>query len=145
MLGAPPIPTSRDLLDVVAAEQRGVLTRRQCVTAGMSDKAIRWRLERGWWVVVHHGVYSTQPGRDDWHTRALAAQLAVPDSAWSHRTAAYVHGLLRDAPTTIDLVVGAERRVAAPAGARVTRRASVNSAVRRAPPALADDRSRDHP
>lgn len=129
LLGAPPIPTSRDLLDVVAAEQRGLLTRRQCVTAGMSDKAIRWRLERGWWVAVHHGVYSTQPGRDEWHTRALAAQLAVPDSAWSHRSAAYVHGLLRDAPSTIDLVVAAERRVAAPAGARVMRRASVTRSV----------------
>ena len=112
IIGAPPTPTSRELLDLVAGEQRGLLTRRQCVTAGMSDKAIRWRLDRGWWVLIHHGVYSTQPGRDDWHTRALAAQLAVPDSAWSHRTAAYVHGLLRDAPSTIELVVDAERRSA---------------------------------
>jgi hypothetical protein len=128
-LGAPPVPTSRDLLDVVAAEQRGLLTRRQCLTAGMSDKAIRWRLERGWWAVVHHGVYSTQPGRDDWHTRALAAQLAVPDSAWSHRTAAHVHGLLRDAPSTIELVVEAARRVTAPSGARMHRRAFVDRAV----------------
>jgi hypothetical protein len=128
-LGAPPVPTSRDLLDVVAVEQRGLLTRRQCLTAGMSDKAIRWRLDRGWWVVVHHGLYATQPGRDEWHTRALAAQLAVPDSAWSHRTAAYVHGLVHHAPSTIELVVGTERRVTAPTGARVRRRASVNRAV----------------
>lgn len=78
ILGAPPLPTSPELLDQVSTEQHALLTRRQCLTAGMSDKAIRWRLDRGWWVAVHHGVYLTQPGRDDWHTRAVAAQLALP-------------------------------------------------------------------
>jgi hypothetical protein len=47
ILGAPPLPTSVELLDQVCAEQHALLTRRQCLAAGMSDKAIRWRLERG--------------------------------------------------------------------------------------------------
>jgi hypothetical protein len=95
----------------------------------MTDRAIRWRLERGRWVLVHQGVYLTVPGRDDWHTGALAAQLAVPDSAWSHLTAAYVQGLVREPPREIELVVGAERRVVGPTGVVVRRRGDVNRAV----------------
>jgi hypothetical protein len=83
------------MLAAVATWQRGLLTRRQCLAAGMTDRAIRWRLDRGRWSLVHSAVYQTIPGRDDWHTGALAAQLAVPDSAWSYRTAAYVQGLVR--------------------------------------------------
>jgi very-short-patch-repair endonuclease len=128
-LGAPPAPTSVDQLQRVAAEQHALLTRRQCLTAGLTDKAIRWRLQRGWWVVVHHGVYLTQPGANDWRTSAVAAQLAVPDSAWSHHTAGFVHGLLRHPPSTIELVVDAERHVTAPTGTVVRRRTAVNRAV----------------
>jgi very-short-patch-repair endonuclease len=106
-----------------------MVTRPQCLAAGLTDKAIRWRLERGRWVVVHHGVYLTEPGRDDWYTRALGAQLAIPDSAWSHHTAGFVHGLLRQPPATIELVVGAGRHVTAPPGVIVRRRRSVNRCV----------------
>src|SRR5690348_12363101 len=115
-LGAPPSPTTVDQLRNTAAEQHGLLTRRQCLSAGLSDEAIRWRLERGRWLVVHHGVYLTEPGGHSWHTRALAAQPAVPGSTWSHRTAGHVHGLLRTAPPTIELVVDGSRHVASPNG-----------------------------
>jgi hypothetical protein len=95
----------------------------------MSDRAIRWRLDRGGWTSIHHAVYLTVAARDDWHTTALAAQRAVFDSAWSHRTAAHVHGLIREPPPIIELVVDRERRVATPVGTKVHRRTSVNRAV----------------
>jgi hypothetical protein len=95
----------------------------------MSSKAVRWRVERGTWVRVHPGVYQTLPGREDWHARALAAQLAVPGSAWSHRTAGYVHGLVRDAPTLFELVVDERRRVAEPVGVKVRRRVDADAHV----------------
>jgi predicted transcriptional regulator of viral defense system/very-short-patch-repair endonuclease len=129
ILGAPPLPSSPDQLLAVAAEQHGLVTRPQCLAAGLTDKVIRWRLERGWWVVVHHGVYLTEPGRNDWYTRAIGAQLAVQDSAWSHHTAGFVHGLLRRPPSTIELVVDAERHVTSPPGVIVRRRRSVNRSV----------------
>jgi predicted transcriptional regulator of viral defense system len=129
ILGAPPLPASVDELLVVAAEQHGLVTRPQCLAAGLTDKAIRWRLERGWWVVLHHGVYLTEPGRNDWYTRAIGAQVAVPDAAWSHHTAGFVHGLLRRPPSMIELVVDAERHVTAPSGVIVRRRCSVNRSV----------------
>src|SRR5215207_7837992 len=94
ILGAPNPPRNVVELRATSAEQRGLLTRQQCLEAGMTTKAVRWRVERQLCVRVHPGVYQTLPGRDDWHTDALAAQLAVPGSAWSHQTAGFVHGLL---------------------------------------------------
>src|SRR5690242_1508819 len=89
LLGAPGLP--KDLADLqrVADEQFRLLTRPQCRAAGMSDAAIAWRLERGWWVRLHLGVYLTVPGRDGWWIGAVAAQLAVEDAVWSHQTAAF--------------------------------------------------------
>ena len=95
----------------------------------MSTKAVRWRLERQLWVRVHPGVYQTLPGRDDWHTDALTAQLAVPGSAWSHQTAGYVHGLLNQPPRPIELVVDGRRRVANPSGVLVRRRVDADTHV----------------
>ena len=129
LLGAPNLPRTMHELVAVAHDQRGLVTRQQCLTAGLSDHAIRWRLDRRGWTTVHHGVYLTVPQRDDWYTTALAAQLAVPDSAWSHRTAAHVHGLIREPPRIIELAVDRERRVAVPAGTKVHRRVSVNRGV----------------
>jgi hypothetical protein len=87
----------------------------------MTSKAVRWKLDRGLWVRVHLGVYQTLPGRDDWYTSALAAQLAVVGSAWSHRTAGHIHGLVAEAPDLLELVVDERRRVAEPAGVKVHR------------------------
>ena len=128
-LGAPAPPRDLEALARVAVEQRGLLTRVQCLGAGMSGKAVRWRVDRGVWVRVHPGVYQTRPGRDDWHTQALAAQLAVPGSAFSHRTAGYLHRLLRDAPRGVDLLVDQSRRVAAPAGVTLRRRVGADHDV----------------
>ena len=88
----------------------------------MTDAAIEWRLERGWWVRLHLGVYLTVPGRDDWWTRAVAAQLATEDSAWSHHTAAFAHGLVTDPPRVVDLMVEHGRRLSAPPAVRLHRR-----------------------
>ncbi len=95
----------------------------------MTDPAIRWRLRGGDWVAFHHGVYLTVPGRDDWRTGALAAQLAVAGSAWSHRTAAFVHGLVLKPPSDIDLVVDSRRRVRQPSGVVLHRRVDADAAV----------------
>ena len=88
------------------------MTRAQALTAGLSPKAIAWRLERGRWQVVHPGVYQTLPGREGWETRAVAALLhAGPGSALAHESAAHVWGLVRHEPATIAVVIPAERRV----------------------------------
>ncbi|MGA8981017.1 MAG: type IV toxin-antitoxin system AbiEi family antitoxin domain-containing protein, partial [Pedococcus sp.] len=58
-----------------ADRQRDLLTRTQCLAAGMSPATLEWRVSSKRWVAVHEGVYLTRPGRDDWQTTALAALL----------------------------------------------------------------------
>ena len=129
ILDAPNPPRTVVELRATSAEQRGLRTRQQCLEAGMTTKAVRWRLERQLWVRVYPGVYQTLPGRDDWHTDALAAQLAVPGSAWSHRTPGFVHGLLSRPPRPIELDVDEGRRVVAPSGVVVHRRVDADRHV----------------
>ena len=99
------------LLRARAAGQSGLLTRRQALDAGLTPKAIEWRLGSGRWQVVHPGIYQTLPGRDGWESRAVAALLhAGPGSALSHESAAHEWGLIRQAPDTSTVVIPAERR-----------------------------------
>ena len=120
-LGAPPLVRNVHDLEIAIHEQRGLVTRAQCRAAGLTSKAIEWRLTSGRWVRVHPGVYQTAPGRNDWWTGALAAQLAIPGSAWSHATAGHSWGLVRSPPRIIELVLPEARRAVPPRGVIVRR------------------------
>ena len=113
-------------LRALADRQRDLLTRRQCLGAGLSAHAVDWRLATRRWVGLHEGVYLTRPGRDDWQTLALAALLRcssgspAADAAFRGRTAAHLWGLLPAPPSVLDIVVPQRRQVRA-SGVRVTR------------------------
>ncbi len=99
------------LLAAVIAGQFGLVTRTQARSAGLSDKAIRWRVESGRWLRVHPGVYSTTPGRRDWDSTALAALLHVGlPSALCGPSAGYAWGLLERPPDRTHVVVPVTRR-----------------------------------
>ena len=121
-LGAPGLPCGLDDLRRVASAQCGLVTRQQCLAARLSSKAIEVRLASGRWRRIQHGVYQTAPGREDWWSSALAAHLACgPDAAWSHRTAAFVWGLLPQPPRTLELLVPRDFAVRPPRGTIVRR------------------------
>ncbi len=120
--GAPELPVDQEQLADLVRDQRGLVTRAQCLAAGLTAKAIEVRLVRGSWRRLHRGVYLTVPGRDDWWTAATAAHLACGSSAaWSHDTAAYVWGLVPRPGPLIDVLIDDSRRVAQPVGVRVHR------------------------
>ena len=110
-----------------AESQRDLLTRAQCLSAGLSDDLLRWRVDSGRWRRLHEGVYLTAPGRDDWRTSALAALLCVDvpgltcAAAFADDSAAFVWGLNSRPPHQVTLVVPARRRVVAPPGVVVRR------------------------
>ena len=115
------MPRTLAELLAAAAEQLRLVTRPQCLHAGMSPKAVEVPLA-GRWVRVHRGVFQTQPGRDDFWTTALAGHLACgPDAAWSHDTAAYRWGIISTPPRRIELLVPADHAVRAPSGCVVRR------------------------
>ncbi len=121
------MPIDWGTLRLIASGQCDLLTRRQCLDAGMTDEAVRWRVTSGRWVRSHEGVYLTRPGRADWDGRAMAALLhalsggPVADAALCGRSAAHLWGLEPRPPRQIEVVIPERRRVAAPSGVRVRR------------------------
>ncbi|HEU5000573.1 MAG TPA: type IV toxin-antitoxin system AbiEi family antitoxin domain-containing protein [Lapillicoccus sp.] len=111
-----------DQLDDLAAWQAGLVTRRQALAAGLSERQIEWRVRSGRWARVSPGVYLTQPGRRDRSSRFSAAVLACGSGAvLSHWSAAEALGLTRAAPREIHVSVPLARRVVAPPGVIVHR------------------------
>jgi hypothetical protein len=103
------------------AGQGGLVTRAQALAAGLTERAIEWRLAKGRWARVHPGVYLTTPGRNDWEMRALAALLhAGPGSALFGRSSGHVWGLCPE-QETIEVVLPAARRVRPADGVAIRR------------------------
>jgi hypothetical protein len=71
--------------------QHGVLSRQDAVSAGLSDDAIRWRLESKRWAPLRRGLY-VDPRRRTWLSEVRAATAASRGVA-SHRTAASLLGM----------------------------------------------------
>jgi hypothetical protein len=80
---------------LVAEGQFGVLARGQAVQAGMTERQVDHLVARGLWAVAFDGVYrpggsAPSPAQD-----LMAACLAAgPGAMASHRSAAWLHGLL---------------------------------------------------
>ena len=75
--------------EVVHAQrvQSGVISRRQILTAGLSDHDIRRKLRRREWALIHAGIYVSHTGPTTWLQRAWAAVLAVAPAALCHESA----------------------------------------------------------
>jgi len=81
-------------LGELAAQQHGVVARRQLAAIGLSEKMIVGRVRRGQLVRLHHGVYAVghdRLRREGWWMAAVLA--AGPGALLSHRDAAALHGL----------------------------------------------------
>jgi very-short-patch-repair endonuclease len=89
----------------VARRQHGAITTAQLRAAGLTDEAIRHRVERGWLRRVHRGVYLCGALETQW-SRAMAAVLAYGEGALlSHHPAAVLCGLHRGPVQAIHVTV----------------------------------------
>lgn len=89
----------------LAAAQHGLLTREQAIGAGLAKWAIGDEIARGAWVPVRPGVYRSTSASVTWHQRALAACIGKTGAiALSHRSAAFVHGLLPEPPAAVEVM-----------------------------------------
>jgi hypothetical protein len=76
----------------VAASQRGLITWRQLVTAGVARKAITRLVANGWLRRVRRGVYAIGGQmRSPWEDAVAVGLIAGEDTALSHATAAAIH------------------------------------------------------
>jgi very-short-patch-repair endonuclease len=81
------------VIGTLAARQHGVVSRAQLVDAGVSKRAIELRVGSSHLLRLHRGVYAVGHARLRREGHWLAAVLAVPGAALSHRDAAGLHGL----------------------------------------------------
>jgi hypothetical protein len=95
----------------VADSQYGRISHRQLLALGLSASAIRKRVMSGRLHVVHRGVYAVGHAAAPVNGRLMAAVLAGGSGALvSHRSAAWLHGVLDDSRAVIDVVGAARRR-----------------------------------
>ena len=107
----------------LAHEQFGVLTLAQARSGGLTERRIAGRVAAGQWIRLHHGVYLIEPGRTQWHTRAVAGLLACGSgAALVGGSAAYLWGLA-STPSSVEIAVPLTRRLDPKDGVAIRRSA----------------------
>jgi hypothetical protein len=95
----------------LAERQHGVVAARQLVELGYSRNAIAYGKASGRLRHLHRGVYAVGHRPVTWHSRCLAAVLSCgPNAVASHRSAAWIWGLIRYRPDSFDVTVPVRRR-----------------------------------
>ena len=97
--GAQASPHSADhAVQALAGRQHGIVSRAQLTAAGLSRHAIQRRVQAGWLVRLHRGVYAVGHTGLTHRSRLLAAVYACgADAVLSHRAAGGLWGMLRAA------------------------------------------------
>ena len=97
-----PQPADR-LIGELAGRQHGVVAIRQLRATGLTRRMVEIRVERGALHRVHAGVYAVGHPALSPDGRLMAAALAPgPGAILSHRSAAWLWGLLRSCPAVLE-------------------------------------------
>ncbi len=94
----------------LARRQHGVVSARQLRELGYSTSTVSDAARRGRLHPIHRGVYAVGHAALTWEGYCLAAVLARPGSVASHKTGAWIHGLLRYRPGTFHLTAPTRQR-----------------------------------
>jgi very-short-patch-repair endonuclease len=98
--------TRPEMLAELAARQYGLVTVEQVRAAGWTETDLARRLAERSWARVRRGVYRSAAAPATWRQRALAACLGPGGAvAVSHRSAAFLHGLVPARPSVIEVVI----------------------------------------
>ena len=109
----------------ICHRQHGLVTLEQLVALGLTVQAVHERLLAGRLHRIHQRVYSLIPGVMTQRAMFIAAVLACgPDAVLSHRSAAYLWGLVDDWEAPID-VTAPNRRGRSPDGVAAHRDGSL--------------------
>jgi len=111
-------PSFHSLADLATA-QHGVVSASQLLALGYDERTIRKWAAAGRLHRLHHGVYAVGHRRLTWYSHCWAGVLGaepneIDEVVWpavaSHGSAAYLWGLYRYAPETIDVTAPIRRR-----------------------------------
>jgi hypothetical protein len=101
-----------EIIARLARRTHGVVTREQLLAAGVTQKAIRVRVQRGSLIVVHPGVYRVGHAAPSVEATYMAAVLACGEGALlMGAAAAQNYGLIRDKPPRPVVKTRTERKI----------------------------------
>lgn len=110
---------------LICHRQHGLITLAQLEANGLTPQTIHERVSAGRLHRIHQRVYSLTPGVMTERAKFMAAVLACgPDAVLSHRSAAYLWGLIDEFTEPID-VTAPSRRGRSPAGVAAHRDGSL--------------------
>ncbi|HKZ12717.1 MAG TPA: type IV toxin-antitoxin system AbiEi family antitoxin domain-containing protein [Solirubrobacterales bacterium] len=93
----------------LAARQEGVLARNQVEALGITSRQVDGLVRDGRLLPVFHGVFALGRDAPGARARMRAAALACPGAVISHRSAAALLGIGKEAPVVVDLIPTVER------------------------------------
>ncbi|MDO5495572.1 MAG: hypothetical protein Q4G64_07665 [bacterium] len=95
-----------DRIAALASRNDGLITLSQLAKLGFTRRLASGRLARGVWRRILPGVYQTSLTPVTWHQRARAALMwGGPRAVLSHESAAWLLGLVRRAPSGVDITL----------------------------------------
>ena len=97
-----------DRCTTIASHQRGLVTLQQARAAGVSRRALQWRLKSGRWIKILPGVFAAAEFGDPWLQRLEATRLWTGDAIVMGLAAAGLWGLDGIAPGAVE--IGTETR-----------------------------------
>jgi very-short-patch-repair endonuclease len=104
--------TAEQILARLGGRAHGVVTRREVLAAGLSERQVDRRIGRGALIVVHPGVYRVGHRAPSLEARYMAAVKAAGEGAvLSGLAAAYLFGLVKGTAPPPEVSATAERRV----------------------------------
>lgn len=112
-----PLVYSRHAVDSV---RMGVVTGAHLVAQGLSTSGISRRVQSGGLIRLLPGIYATE--KQDYLGLCSAVALWKPTGVFSHRTAAWLWGMIEYEPARIELTVAPNAQVKAPKWIRMYRR-----------------------
>jgi hypothetical protein len=117
-----------------ARRHGGVVTRHQAYDVGASNRLLTHLVAQGTLSRVQRGVY-VLPGTPRHHVTLLRAALAAlgPEAVVSHRSAAWLHGLIDQPPPVLELTTSGGQRILKGAVVHRSRRFSQKTVVRGLP------------
>ncbi|HSD23180.1 MAG TPA: type IV toxin-antitoxin system AbiEi family antitoxin domain-containing protein, partial [Solirubrobacterales bacterium] len=105
-------PSPEALIRGVASETHGVVTRRELLGVGLTPEAIRQRVDKGFLLPVHRGVYRVGHHAPSLEARYMAAVKACGDGALvAGRAAAHLWRLIKGSPPQPEVLTSRDRRV----------------------------------
>jgi hypothetical protein len=103
--------TVEEKLAMLAGRTHGVVARSEILQAGVSDRELRRRIEKGGLIRVHRGVFRVGHAAPSLEAHYIAAVKACgPGSLLAGRAAAYLYGLLRGSSASLPEVLTAGQR-----------------------------------